>query len=117
MEKLQAANEQRVPFTSGILMGIGETRDERIDALLALRELNDRYGHIQEVIIQNFRPKAGTRMAHSPAPSLEDHIRTIANTRQFFAPSMNIQAPPNLDPGAPSRLIAAGINDRAGASP
>jgi len=100
LASIQAAGEQRVPLTSGILIGIGETRDERIDALLALRELNDRYGHIQEVIIQNFRPKAGTRMAHSPPPSLEDHLWTIAIARLLFAPSMNIQAPPNLSPGA-----------------
>ena len=117
LASIQAAGEQRVPFTSGILIGIGETRDERIDALLALRELNDRYGHIQEVIIQNFRPKAGTRMAHSPAPSLEDHLWTIAIARLLFAPSMNIQAPPNLSPGALSRLIDAGINDWGGVSP
>src|SRR6266566_8173779 len=99
LASIQAAGEQRVPFTSGILIGIGETRAERIDSLLALRELNDRYGHIQEVIIQNFRPKAGTRMAHAPAPSL------------------NIQVPPNLNPGALSRLIDAGINDWGGVSP
>ena len=117
LASIQAAGEQRVPLTSGILIGIGETRDERIDALLALRELNDRYGHIQEVIIQNFRPKAGTRMAHSPAPSLEDHLWTIAIARLLFAPSMNIQAPPNLSPGALSRLIDAGINDWGGVSP
>ena len=117
LASIQAAGEQRVPFTSGILIGIGETRDERIDALLALRELNDRYGHIQEVIIQNFRAKAGTRMAHSPAPSLEDHLWTIAIARLLFAPSMNIQAPPNLNPGALSRLIDAGINDWGGVSP
>ncbi|TMJ94587.1 MAG: 7,8-didemethyl-8-hydroxy-5-deazariboflavin synthase subunit CofG, partial [Alphaproteobacteria bacterium] len=117
LASIQAAGEQRVPFTSGILIGIGETRDERIDALLALRELNDRYGHIQEVIIQNFRPKAGTRMAHSPPPSLEDHLWTIAIARLLFAPSMNIQAPPNLSPGALSRLIDAGINDWGGVSP
>ena len=117
LASIQAAGEQRVPLTSGILIGIGETRDERIDALLALRELNDRYGHIQEVIIQNFRPKAGTRMAHSPPPSLEDHLWTIAIARLLFAPSMNIQAPPNLSPGALSRLIDAGINDWGGVSP
>src|SRR5438270_7806724 len=117
LASIRAAGEQRVPFTSGILIGIGETRDERIDALLALRELNDRYGHIQEVIIQNFRPKAGTRMAHSPPPSLEDHLWTIAIARLLFAPSMNIQAPPNLSPDALPRLIDAGINDWGGVSP
>src|SRR6516225_8942452 len=101
LASIRAAGEQRVPFTSGILIGIGETRVERIDSLLALRALNDAYGHIQEIIIQNFRPKAATRMAHSPAPSLEDHLWTIAIARLLFAPSMNIQAPPNLNPEAP----------------
>jgi FO synthase len=117
LASIRAAGEQRVPFTSGILIGIGETREERIDALLALRELNDRYGHIQEIIIQNFRPKAGTRMTHSPAPSLEEHLWTIAIARLLFAPSMNIQAPPNLNPGGLLRLIDAGINDWGGVSP
>src|SRR5262245_49574983 len=117
LASIRAAGEQRVPFTSGILIGIGETREERIDSLLALRALNDAYGHIQEIIIQNFRPKAGTRMAHSPGPPLEDHLWTIAIARLLFAPSMNIQAPPNLNPDALPRLIAAGINDWGGVSP
>ena len=111
------AGEQRVPFTSGILVGIGETREERIDSLLALRELNAAYGHIQEIIIQNFRPKPATRMAGSPAASLDEHLWTIAIARLLFAPSMNIQAPPNLNPGALRRLIDAGINDWGGVSP
>jgi FO synthase len=117
LASIRAAGEQRVPFTSGILIGIGETREERIDSLLALRALNDAYGHVQEIIIQNFRPKAATRMAHSPAPSLEDHLWTIAIARLLFAPSMNIQAPPNLNPDALPRLIDAGINDWGGVSP
>jgi len=117
LASIRAAGEQRVPFTSGILIGIGETREERIDSLLALRELNDRYGHIQEIIIQNFRPKPGTRMAHWPAPSLEDHLWTIAIARLLFSPSMSIQVPPNLSPGVLSRLIDAGINDWGGVSP
>jgi FO synthase len=117
LASILAAGEQRVPFTSGILIGIGETREERIDALLALRTLHDAYGHIQEVIIQNFRPKAGTRMAHWPAPPLHELLWTIAIARLLFAPSMNIQAPPNLNPGVLSRLIDAGINDWGGVSP
>jgi FO synthase len=117
LASIRAAGEQRVPFTSGILIGIGETREERIDALLALRTLHDAYGHIQEVIIQNFRPKAGTRMAHWPAPPLLELLWTIAIARLLFAPSMNIQAPPNLNPGVLSRLIDAGINDWGGVSP
>jgi FO synthase len=117
LASIRAAGEQRVPFTSGILIGIGETRGERIDSLLALRDLNEAYGHIQEIIIQNFRPKPGTRMAHSPAPSLEDHLWTIAMARLLFAPSMNIQVPPNLNAHALLRLIDAGINDWGGVSP
>jgi len=117
LASIRAAGEQRVPFTSGILIGIGETREERIDSLLALRELHAAYGHIQEIIIQNFRPKAGTRMAHWSAPPLEELLWTIAMARLLFAPSMNIQAPPNLNPDVLSRLIDAGINDWGGVSP
>jgi FO synthase len=117
LASIRAAGAARVPFTSGILIGIGETRQERIDSLLALRELDESYGHIQEIIIQNFRPKPGTRMAHAPAPSLVELLWTIAIVRLLFAPSMNIQAPPNLSPGALRRLIDAGINDWGGVSP
>jgi FO synthase len=114
---IRMAGEQRVPFTTGILIGIGETRQERIDALLALRDLHDAHGHIQEIIIQNFRPKPGTRMADAPAPTVEEHLWTIAMARLIFPPSMNIQAPPNLSPGALRRLVEAGINDWGGVSP
>jgi len=114
---IRMAGEQRVPFTTGILIGIGETRRERIEALLALRELHEAHGHVQELIIQNFRPKPGTRMANAPAPSLEDHLWTIAVARLIFPASMNIQAPPNLNPGALGKLIDAGINDWGGVSP
>ena len=117
LETIRLAGEAGVPFTTGILIGIGETRTERIEALLALRELNDRYGHIQEIIIQNFLPKPGTRMAKAPAPSLEEHLWTIAITRLLFGPTMNIQAPPNLSPGFLKQLVAAGINDWGGVSP
>src|SRR5215472_1262173 len=117
LASIRSAGEQRVPFTSGILIGIGETRAERIDSLLALRALNDAYGHLQEIIIQNFRPKAATRMAEWPAPSLEEHLWTIAVARLLFAPSINIQAPPNLSPDALPGLIDAGINDWGGVSP
>jgi FO synthase len=117
LASIRAAGEQRVPFTTGILIGIGETRQERIDALLALRDLHDAHGHIQEIIIQSFRPKAGTRMAHAPAPSLEELVWTIAIARLLFAPLMNIQAPPNLTPGTLRSLIEAGINDWGGVSP
>ncbi len=117
LETLRLAGELAIPFTSGILIGIGETRAERIDALLALRDLHDAHGHIQEIIIQNFRPKPGTRMANVPAPSLDDHQWTIAVARLLFDPDMNIQAPPNLSGGLLKPLVDAGINDWGGVSP
>jgi FO synthase len=117
LETIRAAGEAAVPFTSGILIGIGETRRERIEALLALRDLHDRYGHLQEIIIQNFRAKPGTRMAGAPEPDLDDHLWTIAVARLIFGAEMNIQAPPNLNPGALAEMIAAGINDWGGVSP
>ncbi|MCY3971690.1 MAG: 5-amino-6-(D-ribitylamino)uracil--L-tyrosine 4-hydroxyphenyl transferase CofH [Acidobacteria bacterium] len=117
LETLRLAGEARVPFTSGILIGIGETREERIDALLALRELHGEYGHIQEVIIQNFRAKPETRMADAPEPTLEDLLWTIASARLVLGPRMHIQAPPNLSPGVLPRLVAAGIDDWGGVSP
>jgi FO synthase len=117
LETIRLAGEHAVPFTTGILVGIGETREERIDSLLALRDLNDKYGHIQELIIQNFRPKAGTRMAGVPALSIDEHVWTIAVARLLFEPQMNIQAPPNLNPGALGWLVAAGVNDWGGVSP
>jgi FO synthase len=117
LETIVAAGEAAVPFTSGILIGIGETRRERIQSLLALRDLNDRYGHLQEIIIQNFRAKPGTRMAQAPEPDLDDHLWTIAVARLIFGPEMNIQAPPNLNPAGLAQMIAAGINDWGGVSP
>jgi FO synthase len=114
---IRAAGEQSVPFTTGILIGIGETQAERIDSLLQLRNLQDEFGHIQEIIVQNFRPKPGTLMASVPPASLADHLRTIALARLIFAPEMNIQAPPNLSPNELERLVAAGINDWGGVSP
>jgi FO synthase len=114
---IRLAGEQRVPFTTGILIGIGETRRERIEALLALRDLHETHAHIQEIIIQNFRPKPGTRMARTAAPPLEEHLWTIAIARLIFPASMNIQAPPNLSPGSLKKLIEAGINDWGGVSP
>ena len=114
---IEEAGRQKVPFTTGLLIGIGETRDERIDALLAIRDLHDRFGHIQEIIIQNFVPKPDTAMAKSAAPSLEELVWTIAVARLLFGPAMSIQAPPNLSPGALPALIDAGINDWGGVSP
>jgi FO synthase len=114
---IRAAGEAAIPFTSGILIGIGETRRERIEALLALRELHRRHGHIQEIIIQNFRAKARTKMADAPEPDAADHLWTIAVARIIFGATMNIQAPPNLSGGPLADVIAAGINDWGGVSP
>jgi len=114
---IDAAGVARVPLTSGILIGIGETREERISALMALRASHDQHGHIQEIIVQNFCPKPGTRMAEHAAASVDEHIWTIAVARLMFDPEMTIQAPPNLSPGALGQLIAAGINDWGGVSP
>ena len=117
LETIRTAGELCVPFTSGILIGIGETRRERVEALLALRALNVRYDHLQEIIVQNFRAKPGTPMAGAAEPSLEEHLWTIALARLVFAPDMSIQAPPNLSASALDRLLAAGINDWGGVSP
>ena len=114
---LRAAGEQRVAFTSGLLIGIGETREERIESLLALRDVHDAHGHLQEIIIQNFRAKPGTVMADAPEPPLEEHLWTIAAARLIFGPSMSIQAPPNLRADDLEPLIRAGINDWGGVSP
>ncbi|HUS98500.1 MAG TPA: 5-amino-6-(D-ribitylamino)uracil--L-tyrosine 4-hydroxyphenyl transferase CofH [Hyphomicrobiaceae bacterium] len=114
---IAAAGEQAVPFTSGILIGIGETREERIEALLALRDLHERYGHIQEIIVQNFRAKPGTKMAAAKEPDLADHQWTIAVARLVFGAEMTIQAPPNLMPGRLDGLVRSGINDWGGVSP
>jgi FO synthase len=114
---LDRAGEARVPYTTGILIGIGETRAERIDALLAIRDSHDRFGHIQEVIIQNFRAKIGTAMAGASEPSVEELVWTIAVARLILGAQMSIQAPPNLSPGELARLLDAGINDWGGVSP
>jgi FO synthase len=114
---IQSAGLARVPFTTGILIGIGETRAERVDALLAIRELGERYGHVQEVIVQNFRAKPGTRMASHPEPSLDEMLWTVAVARIVLGPAWNLQAPPNLSYADFPRLLDAGINDWGGVSP
>ncbi|MGH9388250.1 MAG: 7,8-didemethyl-8-hydroxy-5-deazariboflavin synthase CofG, partial [Vicinamibacteria bacterium] len=106
-----------IPFTSGILIGIGETREERIEAFLALASLQRRYGHIQEVIVQNFNPKPGIAMERVPPPSGDEVAWTVAVARLVLGPEMNIQAPPNLNPTRGARLLAAGANDWGGVSP
>jgi len=114
---IQAAGRARVPFTTGLLIGIGETRAERIDALIAIRDAHRRHGHIQEVIIQNFRAKPGTRMATHPEPSLDEQLWTTAVARLILGPEMTIQAPPNLRPEGLKALMRAGVNDWGGVSP
>jgi FO synthase len=117
LETIRLAGELEIPFTSGILIGIGETREDRIDALLALKALGEELGHIQEVIVQNFRAKPGTRMAAHPEPSLDDHLWTIAAARVLLGPGWHVQAPPNLAYDDFPRLLDAGIDDWGGVSP
>jgi FO synthase len=114
---IEAAGEARVPFTTGILIGIGETRRERLEALVAIRELHERFGHVQEVIVQNFRAKPGTRMAAAPEPPLEELLWTCAAARLVLGARWSIQAPPNLSYTDFPRLLDAGINDWGGVSP
>jgi 7,8-didemethyl-8-hydroxy-5-deazariboflavin synthase CofG subunit len=111
------AGELKIAFTTGILIGIGETQEERADSLLAIRELDDRYGHIQEVIVQNFRRKPEIPMRDAPEPIDRDIAHTVAAARLILGGEMNIQAPPNLNPTAHRLLLRAGINDWGGISP
>ena len=117
LQTLDDAGAAKIPFTTGILIGIGETRRERIESLLAICALHQRHGHIQEVIIQNFRAKPETKMAQAPEPDLNELLWTIALARLIFGPAMSIQAPPNLSPGVLAQIVAAGINDWGGVSP
>jgi FO synthase len=114
---LRTAGELRIPMTTGLLIGIGDTRRDRIESLLALREIHGMHGHLQELIIQNFRAKPGTKMAAASEPALEEQLWTIAAARMVFGPSMSIQAPPNLQPEGLAQLVRAGINDWGGVSP
>jgi len=117
LETLRIAGKLAVPYTTGILIGIGETRAERLEALLAIRDLHARHGHIQEVIVQNFRAKPRTAMAQAPEPDMDELLWSIAAARIILGPAMNIQAPPNLSAGDFPRLLSAGINDWGGISP
>ena len=114
---LRAAGELGIPMTTGLLIGIGETRRERIESLLALRDIHDMHGHLQELIVQNFRAKPGTKMATAPEPDLDEQLWTVAAARLLFGPRMSIQAPPNLQPEGLAQLVRAGINDWGGVSP
>ena len=116
LKTIEEAGRLKIPFTTGILIGIGETLDERVDALFAIKELHQRYGHIQEVIVQNFRAKPEISMRDHPEPSQMDHARTIAVARLVLR-EMNVQAPPNLSDEKYPFLIRAGINDWGGISP
>ncbi len=117
LRTIAEAGKLRIPFTTGILIGIGETWEERIDSLFAIRELSARYGHIQEVIVQNFRPKPGIPMRDRPEPARDDMLKTIALARLILGGAMNLQAPPNLAPEAYPVYLRAGINDWGGVSP
>ncbi len=115
LRTIEEAGKQNVPFTTGLLIGIGESLEDRVDTLLAIRDLHERYGHIQEVIVQNFRAKRAIPMANSPEPTAGEMLRTVAVAR-LLLPSVNMQAPPNLS--APyDDLADAGINDWGGISP
>jgi FO synthase len=116
LRTIEEAGKRGVPFTTGLLMGIGESLEDRVDTLLAIRDLHDRYGHIQEVIVQNFRTKPSIPMAHSPEPSQGEMLRTVAVAR-LLLPNVNIQAPPNLSAPYYEELVDAGINDWGGVSP
>lgn len=116
LRTIETAGRLKVPFTTGILIGIGETWDERIEALEAINELHKRYGHVQEVIVQNFRAKPGTAMAEWIEPTRDDMLRTLAAARLVLHPSISLQAPPNLEE-AFEGYIDAGINDWGGVSP
>ena len=114
---LKRLGELHVPTTTGILIGIGETRAERIESLLDIQKVHQEYGHIQEVIVQNFRAKPNTLMADVAEPTIEDLLWTIAVARLIFGPTMSIQAPPNLSPDSLRSIVNAGINDWGGVSP
>lgn len=117
LASIAAAGEAAIPFTSGILIGIGETREERLDSLFALRNLHRLHGHLQEVIVQNFRAKADTRMAQSPEPSERELLWSVAAARLVLGAEVGVQSPPNLNPGRTRALIDAGLDDWGGISP
>jgi FO synthase len=117
LRTIALAGKLQIPFTTGVLIGIGETLRERVDALVAIRDLHERYGHIQEVIVQNFRAKPRIPMRDAAEPSFGDLLRTLAVARLVLGPEVNLQAPPNLSPQAYPRLLAAGLNDWGGISP
>ena len=112
---MEDAGKLKIPFTTGLLLGIGETMADREESLLAIRDLHKRYGHIQEIIIQNFCPKPGTLMAHHPVPGTDEICATIRMAREILPQDIAIQIPPNLIDA--SILIACGVDDLGGVSP
>jgi FO synthase len=114
---IEAAGRLRIPFTTGILVGIGETRRERAESLLAIRNAHRRHGHVQEVIVQNFRAVPGVPMSHAPEPDDEEVTLTVALARLILDADISLQAPPNLNPASAERLLASGLNDFGGISP
>jgi 7,8-didemethyl-8-hydroxy-5-deazariboflavin synthase CofG subunit len=117
IKMIDDAGALKIPFTTGILLGIGETVAERAQSLTAIRDTHERHGHIQEVIIQNFRAKPEIAMADAPEPDAYEMVRAIATARLVLGPSMNVQAPPNLSPNQIELFLNAGINDWGGISP
>jgi 7,8-didemethyl-8-hydroxy-5-deazariboflavin synthase CofG subunit len=117
LKTIALAGKLAIPFTTGILIGIGETAAERVEALVAIRDLHERYGHVQEVIVQNFRAKPRIPMRDAPEPTFADLARTVAVARLLLGPEVNLQAPPNLSASAYPDLLAAGLNDWGGISP
>jgi len=117
LQVLRDAGEQRIPFTTGILIGIGESHADRVDSLLAIGDLHQRHGHVQEVIVQNFRAKPEIPMATCDEPDTADLARTVAVARLVLGPEVNVQVPPNLSPEGLAYLLDSGINDLGGISP
>ncbi len=117
LRTLEDAGRSAVPFTSGILIGIGETDRERAEALFALRDVARRYGHLQEVIVQNFRAKPDTAMRHHPEPDADELLAAVAVARVLLPTRVHLQAPPNLSPDDVERIVGAGIDDWGGVSP
>jgi FO synthase len=114
---IDAAGRLRIPFTTGILVGIGETRRERVESLLAIRNAHRRHGHVQEVIVQNFRAVPGVPMSHAPEPNNDEVTLAVAMARLILDGDISLQAPPNLNPASAEALLASGLNDFGGISP
>jgi FO synthase len=117
VKMIEEAGTLSIPFTTGILIGIGETLRERVESLLAIRALHARHGHIQEVIVQNFTPRPEIVMSDAPEAGAHALQEAVALARVILPPDVSVQAPPNLNPGRTQQLLAAGINDFGGISP